>query len=202
MYNVKYKTYKIKNYNIMKQSVAVFCSANEKINPEYFLRTQELGEYMGKNGYELVFGGCNMGLMECIAKAVKQAGGHSVGVIPSKIEEHGAISEYVDEKVFVSNLSKRKDVMLERSDVIIALPGGIGTLDEIFTVAAAATIGYHKKKIILYNIGGYWDKLVQMIEQMQADGFIRGNYRQYFLVANNVEDMKRLLIDCFQPTLF
>lgn len=186
----------------MNKSVAIFCSANESIDPLFFRRTQELGEFMGRNGYTLVFGGCDMGLMECVAKAVKEAGGHTVGVIPSKIEEHGHISQYVDEKIFVSNLSERKDVMLERSDVFVALPGGIGTLDEIFTVAASSTIGYHSKKIILYNVNGCWDKLIEVIENMQANNFIRGNYKQYFLVANTPEEMKSILTDCFHPTLF
>lgn len=182
--------------------VAVFCSANENIKPIYFQCTEELGAYMGKAGYTIVFGGVNMGLMECIAKASKLNGGHTVGVIPSKVEEWGKVSQYVDERIDVTNLSVRKDVMVEQSDVILALPGGIGTLDEIFTVAASNTIGFHDKKVILYNIDHCWDKLIDLIEYMQDNNFIRGNYRLYFEVANNLDDVKRLLADSMQPTLF
>lgn len=184
------------------KKVAVFCSANETIKPIFFKASQELGEFMAKNNFALVYGGCNMGLMECIAKAVKENGGHTIGVVPSKIEEWGKISDYVDEQIMVDNLSIRKDVMVEKSDVIVALPGGIGTLDEIFTVAAAATIGYHKKHIILYNIDGCWNKLIALIEQLQADNFIRGNYRQYFTVVNDSEGMKEVLTNMLQPSLF
>ena len=173
--------------------IAVFCSANSNISTIYFDRTIELGKYMAENGHELVYGGCNMGLMECIAKCVKENGGHTIGVIPSKIEECGKISDYVDEHIFVHNLSERKDVMLDRADIIIALPGGIGTLDEVFTVAAAATIGYHQKKVILYNIGGFWDKLHATLLQMETDGFIRGKMNDYILFASNLNDIKRVL---------
>lgn len=184
------------------KSVAIFCSANENIEPIFFRRTQELCEYMGRNGYNLIFGGCNMGLMECAAKAMKEARGKTVGVIPSKIEEHGRVSEFVDEKIFVNSLSERKDVMMEKADIFVALPGGIGTLDELFTVAASSTIGYHEKRVILYNVNGFWDNLIRVIEQMQDNGFIRGNYKRYFVVANTPEEMKLALDDFFQPTLF
>lgn len=184
------------------KKIAVFCSANETINPLFFEATQELGAFIAKNNFALVYGGCSMGLMECIAKAVKENGGFTIGVIPSKIEECGEISDCVDEQVMVNNLSERKDVMIEKSDIILALPGGIGTLDEIFTVAAGATIGYHEKPIILYNINGCWDKLIELMEQLQTGNFIRGNYRKYFTVVNDSEEMKKVLIDMLQPKLF
>ena len=169
--------------------IAVFCSANSNIAPIYFERTAELGRYMALHGHELVFGGCNMGLMECIARSVSENGGHSIGVIPSKIEEHGAISKYVCDRRFVSNLSQRKDLMLELADIVVALPGGIGTLDEVFTVAAAATIGYHSKKIVLYNIDGFWNKLYDTLLHLQESGFIRGKLTDYIILTDKLEDI-------------
>lgn len=79
------------------------------------------------------------------------------------------------------------------SDVLIALPGGIGTLDEIFTIAASHTIGYHRKKIVLYNMKGFWDKLIALLEDLQEKGFIRGNYQDYIAVANNLEELKKIV---------
>lgn len=144
---------KEKNHGNMK--VAIFCSANENIEPVYFERTRELGEWLAKNGDSIVFGGCDMGLMECVAKAAYEAGGMTIGVVPSKIEENGHVSQYLSVEIPCDNLSDRKDLMLLKSDVVVALPGGLGTLDEIFTVAASSTIGYHNKRVILYNINGF-----------------------------------------------
>lgn len=173
--------------------VAVFCSANDNIEPLYFEKTRELGQWLGANGHTLVFGGCDMGLMECVAKAAYEAGGMTVGVIPSKIEENGHVSQYLTVDIPCDNLSDRKDLMLLRSDVVVALPGGLGTLDEIFTVAASATIGYHKKRVVLYNIGGFWNSLVALLDDLQRRGMVRGDYRRCIDVANSFEELKEKL---------
>ena len=91
------------------------------------------------------------------------------------------------------NLSDRKDIMLMHSDIVVALPGGIGTLDEVFTVAAAKTIGYHDKQVILYNMNGFWDSTIALLEDLQARGMIRGNYRSMITAANSLEELKQLL---------
>jgi len=140
--------------------IAIYCSANRNIAPEYFTITEELGRWIGKNGHTVVFGGCNMGLMECIAKAVHEAGGRTIGVVPSIIEKNGRRSDYVDVCIPCDNLSDRKDLFMVQSDIHVVLPGGIGTLDELFTVAASATIGYHNKRVVVYNMNGFWNTLV------------------------------------------
>ena len=83
--------------------------------------------------------------------------------------------------------------MMDQSDVFIALPGGIGTLDEIFTVAASATIGYHQKTVILYNMKGFWDSLIALLNDLQARGMIRGDWRQYIKTADSIEDIKSMI---------
>lgn len=173
--------------------IGVFCSANENIRRSYFDRTTELGAYIGQRGHQLVFGGCNMGLMECVAKAVKENGGTTLGVVPNKIEEYGAVSKYTDEIINVNSLGERKEKMTEMSDVIIALPGGLGTLDEIFSVVASTTIGYYNKKVILYNIEGFWDELISLLQDLQERNFIRGRYTDFFLVATNLEQLKNII---------
>ncbi len=170
-------------------NIGIFCSANNSIEPVYFEKTAELGRWMGHNGHTLVFGGCNMGLMECVAKAVHQAGGHTIGVVPRIIEEGGRTSRFVDEQVNCENLSDRKELLLQHSDVVVALPGGIGTLDEVFTVAASHTIGYHQKPILLYNINGFWDSLIALLNDLSERGMVRGRWRDYILTASTLEEL-------------
>lgn len=174
-------------------NICIFCSANSNIPTEYFERTSELGTWIGANGHTLVFGGCNLGLMECVAKAVHDAKGMTVGVVPTIVEKGGKVSDYVDVKILCDNLSDRKDLMIERSDVIIALPGGVGTLDEIFTVLAAASIGYHNKRVILYNIGGFWDSLIAMLDDMKARGVLRAGFEDTVKVAHTLDEIAALI---------
>lgn len=173
--------------------IGVFCSANERIDPDFFEMTKELGEWIASEDHTLVFGGTDMGLMECIAKTVHKDGAQVYGVVPTMVEQRGRVSDYNDVEIRCENLSDRKDLMLMHSDVLIALPGGIGTLDEIFTIAASHTIGYHRKKIVLYNMKGFWDKLIALLEDLQEKGFIRGNYQDYIAVANNLEELKKIV---------
>ena len=170
--------------------IAVFCSANRNIDPDFFTMTEELGKWMATNGHELVFGGCNIGLMDCIGKAVKKNGGRVIGVVPSLVEKGGKTFHDLDVEIPCDNLSDRKDLLLLQSDIVVALPGGIGTLDEIFTVAASHTIGYHHKMVILYNMKGFWDATISLLDDLQQKGMIRGDWHDYIEVANNLEELK------------
>ena len=173
--------------------ICVFCSANNQIDGAYFQLTEELGRWAAENGHVIVFGGVNQGLMECLAKAVKEAGGETVGVVPSIVEETGRTSQYNDRVVTCNNLSERKQLMLDESDVFIALPGGVGTLDEVFTVAASYTIGYHHKRVILYNMLGFWDATIAMLDDLQQRGMVRGRWRDYICVANSLQEIESLI---------
>lgn len=173
--------------------IAVFCSANNQIAPVYFQKAEELGRWMADQGHTLVYGGCNSGLMEAVGRAVHEGGGMTIGVIPTLVEQGGRQSQYVDVEIPCDNLDDRKHLMLAQCDVAVALPGGIGTLDELFTLAASHTIGYHQKMVILYNIEGFWDSLVALLDDLQAKGMIRGNYTEYIQVANNMDELRQLL---------
>jgi len=173
--------------------IGIFCSANSNIDKKYFELTRELGQWMASEGHSLVFGGCNLGLMECIAQAVHEGGAQTIGVIPSIIEKNGRASDHVEVRILCDNLSDRKDLMLAHSDVMIALPGGLGTLDEVLTVAAAATIGYHHKRVILYNMCGFWDSFIAMLADLDAKGMIRGDWHAQIGVANSLEELKNLI---------
>jgi len=173
--------------------IGVFCSANNQIDAAFFQLTEELGRWAAMNGHVVVFGGVNQGLMECLAKAVEESGGETLGVVPSIVEATGRTSQYNDRVLTCNNLSERKQLMLDESDVFIALPGGVGTLDEVFTVAASYTIGYHHKRVILYNMKGFWDSTIHMLDGLQQRGMVRGKWRDYICVANNLDEIKDFL---------
>ena len=173
--------------------IAVFCSANEHIDPLFFSLTEELGKWMAQNHHDLIFGGTNQGLMNCIAKAVHQGGGRVIGVVPSLVEKGGRMSDYIDIHYSTDNLSDRKDLMIAQCDVVVALPGGVGSLDEIFCVAASNSIGYHTKKVILYNMKGFWNSLIALMDDLNSKGMIRGNWHNMIEVANNLDELKQLI---------
>lgn len=175
--------------------ICVFCSANQQIDPAFFAMTEELGAWVAENGHSIVYGGVNQGLMECLAKAAKAHGGRTIGIVPMIVEKSGRISDYVDIDIPCDNLSDRKQLMMDQADVFIALPGGIGTIDELFTVVASATIGYHDKTLILYNMKGFWDSLIAMLDDLQAKGMIRGNWRHYIKTADSIEEIGRSLLE-------
>lgn len=170
-------------------NICVFCSANENIDPEFFTMTSQLGEWIGRNGHSLVYGGCDMGLMECVAKAVRKSGGKVIGVIPSRLEQGGHSSKYIDERITCDTLGERKQLMLENSDAIVALPGGIGTLDEIFSVASEGTLSYHDKRVIVYNMKGFWDGLQSLLDSLQKRGLMRGDYHRRICFANSLDEL-------------
>ncbi|MBR2778206.1 MAG: TIGR00730 family Rossman fold protein [Prevotella sp.] len=173
--------------------ICIFCSANQQIDPEFFSMTEELGTWAAKNGHSIVFGGVNQGLMETVAKAVKENGGRTIGVIPTIVEKSGRISDYVEIEIPCDNLSDRKQLMMDQSDVFIALPGGIGTLDEVFTVVASATIGYHQKTVILYNMKGFWNPLIALLDDLKTKGMIRGDWQEYIKTADSIEEISRII---------
>ena len=127
-----------------------------------------------------------------MARAAKSAGGHTIGVVPAIVEATGRTSQYNDEVLTCQNLSDRKQLMLDESDVFVALPGGVGTLDEVFTVAASHTIGYHHKRVILFNMKGFWNATIHMLDDLQERGVVRGQWRDYIQVANTLEELKAL----------
>ena len=174
-------------------SVAVFCSAATNLAPEYYEQTSRLGRWIGQQGWRLVYGGATLGLMDCVACAAKEAGATITGVVPDKLVERGIVSDLLDENIPVRNLGERKAVMLRESDLFIALPGGLGTLDEVFHVVGESSIGYHTKPVILFNINGCWDSLLHMLDDLRRQGLLRHDLTGRLVVANTLEDIKNYI---------
>lgn len=175
------------------EKIGIFCSASGNIDKMYFDMASRIGKWMGETGKTLVYGGASLGLMECVAQAVKTNGGHIIGVVPAKLEENGKVSALPDRIINTRNLSDRKDMIVEESDVLVALPGGVGTLDEIFHVMAAASIGYHHKKVIFYNEDGFYDTLLKALKEIEEKGFARQPFSTYYDVANTLEELKQII---------
>lgn len=175
------------------KSVAVFCAASETIDPVYSAAATEVGNMLGRTGATLVYGGARFGLMEATAQAAKASGATVVGVVPQILEERDRVSTLIDEKINCRNLSDRKDIMLERSDILVALPGGVGTLDEIFHVLAAAMIGYHSKRVVLYNVNGFWDSLMELLGSSKEKGFVRCDLERHLVVADSIDELEKYI---------
>ena len=175
------------------EKIGIFCSASENIDKMYFDMAARIGQWIGETGRTLVYGGASLGLMECVAKAVKANGGHIIGVAPAKLEENGKVSTLPDRIINTRNLSDRKDRIVEESDVLVALPGGVGTLGEIFHVMVAASIGYHHKKVIFYNEGGFYDTLLKALKEIEEQGFARQPFSTYYQTANTPEELKQII---------
>ena len=172
------------------EKIGIFCSASDNIDKMYFESASQIGKWMGQTGKTLIYGGASLGLMECIARAVKENGGKVIGVVPAKLEENGKVSTLLDEEIHTRNLSDRKDIITEKSEVLVALPGGVGTLDEIFHVIAPASIGYHQKKVIFYNEHGFYDELLKALHTLEDKGFARQPFSTYYEVANTLNELK------------
>lgn len=171
------------------QKIAIFCSASDAVASVYAEKAAELGTWLGRHGKWLVYGGSNTGLMEKTARAAKEAGAMIMGVVPTLLEERGKVSDLVDVTFRTDNLSDRKDVLLRESDICVALPGGVGTLDEVFTVMASATIGYHDKKVVFYNVDGFWDDILRFLDRLEEKRFAHRPLRCHYEVARTLDEL-------------
>ena len=173
--------------------ICVFCSANDNLDSKIVELAEGLGRWAAEKGHTVVFGGHDAGLMHAISKAAHDGGATVVGVVPRVIEQRGKLSPFLDVHIPTDNLSDRKDLMVAQSDAFIVLPGGVGTLDELFTVVAQASLGYHRKPIILYNMCNFWESLISMMDDLQKKGVIRGNWRESITVVQTTDDIEKAL---------
>ena len=146
----------------MNRNIGIFCASSNRMEPVFYEEAKRLGEWIGRQGRTLVYGGANCGLMETLARSVHESGGRVLGVVPQILVDNNRVSGFIDEMVLTPDLNQRKQGIIDRSDIIIAMPGSVGTLDEVFTVLAANTIGIHSKRVLFWNIDGFWDELFQM----------------------------------------
>ena len=158
------------------RSVCVFCGASSGHDPAYALAARRFGEVLARHGIELVWGAGNVGLMGVLADAVLSHGGRAVGVIPDFMVERELAHTAASEILIVDSMHARKAAMAERADAFVALPGGFGTLDELFEILTWAQLHIHSKPIGLLNVQGFFDPLLAMVRHMSREGFITARH--------------------------
>lgn len=170
--------------------ICVFCGSSPGSRPEFAEAARELGTLLAEAGIVAVYGGGNVGLMKELADAALAGGGHVIGVIPSALVERELAHGDLSDLRVVASMHERKALMADLSDAFIALPGGLGTLEEIFEVIAWAQLRFHDKPCGLLNIAGYYDHLLAFLDHAVASGFLRRSHRD-LLIGDS--DARRLL---------
>lgn len=168
--------------------ICVFCSSSENLESDFIAAARQLGEWIGKNAHTLVYGGSEKGLMKECAKAVKTNGGKIISIAPDFVINRGLLNPESDEVIKVAGLAERKKIMMEISDTFIALPGGIGTLDEIFSVAACNVVGECEKTIIILNLNGIFDNLKTLLTHLTINKLIRSEKNGNIYIGNKLTD--------------
>lgn len=171
------------------QSVCVYCGAARGSDPIFIEEARRLGEAIARDGLRLVYGGGGIGLMGEVAAAVAKAGGAVTGIIPEFLMSRERAFGYAAEMIVTEDMHERKRLMFERADAFVALPGGVGTLEELVEQLTWAQLGRHRKPILLANIAGFWDPFLVLIDHMRANAFIHGNNPVKLLVAETVDEI-------------
>lgn len=185
----------------MPTSIAVFCGSSGGARPEYVQTAIALGRTMAERGITLVYGGSSIGLMGAVADAVLGAGGHVVGVIPEALKSKEIEHRGLTELHVVASMHERKHMMAERAEAFVALPGGLGTLEELFEVWTWAMLGYHHKPCCLLDVAGYYTRLAGFLDHAVAEGFIRETYRDMLVVRDEPLALLDALADYQAPTV-
>ncbi|MFT4570500.1 MAG: hypothetical protein ACI8TX_000521 [Hyphomicrobiaceae bacterium] len=171
------------------ESVCVFCGSNFGADPAYLQGARALGSLLAERGIELVYGGGNVGLMGAVADVVMQSGGHVTGVIPRGLADRELAHHGISELHIVDTMHERKALMAERSQAFIALPGGMGTFEELLEMLTWNQLGIHAKPCGLLNIASYWEPLLTMLDHAVEQEFYKAKYRASALVAREPETL-------------
>jgi uncharacterized protein (TIGR00730 family) len=171
------------------QNICVYCGSGSGRNPAFADAARELGRLLASQRVGLVYGGGSLGLMGEIARSVLDHGGHVTGIIPGFLSEREHMLMAAQELIVVDDMHQRKQLMFAKSDAFVALPGGLGTLEEFVEQLTWSQLGRHQRPIVLANIEGFWNPLLAQFESMAAEGFIRPGLDLNLLVVDRVEDI-------------
>ena len=173
--------------------ICVYCGSGPGTDPAFVEAATSLGKLLAQNGIGLVYGGGSVGMMGMVATAVLENGGHVTGIIPEFLMSRERALKGTHDLIVTSDMHERKRKMFEMADAFVALPGGIGTLEEIVEQMTWAQLGRHKKPILLANINGFWDPLCALLDHMRATQFIRAEFNFELLVTDKVGDILPML---------
>lgn len=182
-------------------NVCIFAASSPKLDASYIEAGYALGETLAENGIGLVFGGGRTGLMGACARGVRAKGGRIIGVIPEKLHVPGIAFEHCDELIVTKDMHERKATMERLSDGYIALPGGIGTFEELLEVLTLNQLGYLRTPIVIFNQNGYYDALIAQLETSVRQGFADASCLSLFAAADTAAEAVRALLDFKLPDL-
>ena len=170
-------------------SICVYCGSKSGADEKYVHAAEALGRAIVRHGMRLVYGGGNVGLMGRLADAVLAGGGGVTGVIPAALRDRELAHEDVDELIVVDDIHERKATMAARADAFVALPGGYGTLEELFEAVAWAQLGFHRKSVSLLNSHGYFDHLIAFLDHAMAEEFLRPQHRTLLRIESDPDEL-------------
>ncbi len=181
------------------RNICVYCGSGPGTDPRFVKAATAFGAILADNDIGLVYGGGSVGLMGAAAAATLAKGGRVTGIIPEFLSNRERPFSDAQELIVTRDMHERKRIMFERSDAFVALPGGVGTLEELVEQLTWAQLGRHKKPILAANIGGFWDPLCALLDHMQRLAFIRPGLSVTLLVADKVEDILPKLFEAARP---
>lgn len=171
------------------KNISVFCGSNSGNNPIFKETAYQLGQKLAENNIGLVYGGAKVGLMGAVANGTLDKGGHAIGVLPHFLKEKELAHNNLNEIILVDTMHERKAKMYDLSDGIISLPGGFGTMDEMFEFLTWAQLSLHKKPTGILNINGYYDNLINFINTAIDNGFVKNEHRNLFIISDTIENL-------------
>ena len=180
------------------QSIVVFCGSSEGNDPLILKSAYQLGSVMAQKEITLVYGGAKVGIMGMLAKGSLENDGKVVGVIPEFLKKKEVVHTNLSKLITTDNMHERKLIMNDLSEGVIALPGGFGTLEELFEMVTWGQLGLHQKPIGVLNIGGFYDELLKMLQKMVERGFLKQENLEMLLVADQIEQLLTQMAD-YQP---
>lgn len=187
--------------NVTMKRITVFCGSSSGTEEIYTSQATLLGETFAKRNIELVYGGAKVGLMGAVADGVLNAGGKAIGVLPNFMRSKEIAHPKLTELILVDTMHERKTKMNDLCDGVIALPGGFGTLDELFEMLTWGQLGLHKKPIVILNIDGYFDALIVFVQTMTDKGLLKEVNQQMLLVSDSIENLLEKMENYVPPTV-
>ena len=179
------------------RSICVYCGSRPGHDPSHIAAGRALGKFIAENGLRLVYGGGTKGIMGAVADGVLSNGGQVTGIIPEFLVDMEATRQslgQLSELVVTEDMHQRKHTMFERSDAFVALPGGIGTLEEIVEIMTWAQLGRHEKPMVFANINGFWNPMMELLDHMREQGFVHTGHRVQPMLIDKVEEIVPAII--------
>lgn len=174
-------------------SICVFCGSRDGADPAYGAAAEDLGRQIAENGWRLVYGAGDVGLMGRVARTTQAAGGETFGVIPVHLFDREVGKRDLSTFIVTENMHERKKVMYMNSDAIVVMPGGAGSLDEFFEVLTWRQLGLHEKPILLLNVDGFWDPLIGLMDHFIGEGFAESSLKDFVHSVPDVPALREAL---------